>query len=238
VHRFGSALIGALFCLFLVAGSSAAGSAPKGEIDSDLPESVDPSRRHLFYLHGAWIERSGLERAHPIHGLYQYQAIVSTLAERGFVVISEARKGETDPAVYAKQVAAQVRRLLEKGVPPSRVTVIGHSKGGNIALITASELREEKVRYVIMAGCGRQGSGFSRSFERFLEERAAHLRGRLLSIYDASDRVAGSCQRAFERAAIAESDEVVLQAGRGHALFWSPRTVWIDPVVKWAESGS
>jgi pimeloyl-ACP methyl ester carboxylesterase len=238
VHRFCSALIGALFSLSLVAGSSTAGAAPKDEIDSDLPEAVDPTRRHLFYLHGAWIEGSGLERAHPIHGLYQYQAIVAALAKRGFVVISEARKGETDPAAYAKQVAAQVRRLLEKGVPPSRVTVIGHSKGGSIALITASELREEKVNFVIMAGCGKGGSGFARSFESFLEERAAHLRGRLLSIYDASDRVAGSCRRAFERATVAESDEVVLKTGRGHALFWSPRTVWIDEVVEWAESGS
>jgi hypothetical protein len=64
------------------------------------------------------------------------------------------------------------------------------------------------------------------------------LRGRLLSIYDASDRLAGSCREAFEKAAVAESAEVVLQTGQGHALFWSPKAVWVDEVVGWAEPKS
>jgi pimeloyl-ACP methyl ester carboxylesterase len=153
-------------------------------------------------------------------------------------VVSEARLEQTDAEAYAKKVATQVRRLLEQGVPPSHVTVIGHSKGGSIALIAASELHEEKLNFVIMAGCGKRGSGFRRSFERFLDERAARLRGRLLSIYDASDRLAGSCREAFEKAAVAESAEVVLQTGQGHALFWSPKAVWVDEVVGWAEPKS
>jgi hypothetical protein len=235
MRRLHSALLGALLSLGLVAGPSDAGTA--GEVHSDVPEAVDPSRRHLFYVHGAWIEQNGLERRHPTHGAYQYQAIVQTLAERGFVVISEARRTVVDEKVYAGKVAKQVRRLIAAGVPPSQISVIGHSKGGSIALIAASELKEEKLNFAIMAGCGRRGSGFGRGFERFLEERAAHLRGRFLSIYDASDRVAGSCREAFERAATVESRELVLETGRGHALFWSPRAVWIDPVVEWAGSG-
>ena len=228
-----TALLGAMLSLSTAAGPSSAGAA--GEVHSEVPEAVDPARRHLFYLHGAWIEQRGLERSHPRHGRYQYQAIVQALAERGFVVISEARKGATDVEAYAKKVATQVRRLLEAGVPPSQVTVIGHSKGGSIALIAASELQEKKLNFVIMAGCGKPGSGLGRSFERFLEERAARLRERLLSIYDASDQVAGSCRAAFEKAASEETAEVVLETGRGHALFWSARAVWVDEVVKWAE---
>jgi pimeloyl-ACP methyl ester carboxylesterase len=230
---FRAALLGAMLALSTVAGSSSAGAA--GEIHSDVPEAVDPARRHLFYLHGAWIEHGGLARSHPSHGRYEYQAIVRALAERGFVVISEARLEQTDAVTYAKKVAAQVRRLLEQDVPPSRVTVIGHSKGGSIALIAASELQEEEVNFAIMAGCGKRGSGFRRSFERFLDERAARLRGRMLSIYDASDRLAASCREAFEKAGLAESSEVVLETGEGHALFWSPKAVWLDEVVDWAE---
>jgi pimeloyl-ACP methyl ester carboxylesterase len=228
-------LFGVILSLAVVAGSSGAESPAAGGSHADVPKAVDPARRHLFYLHGAWIERNGLERQHPRHGRYEYQAIVRTLAERGLVVISEARKGETDTVTYAGKVAAQLRRLLDAGVPPSKITVIGHSKGGSMALIAATELQEERVNFVIMAGCGKRGSGFGRSFERFLEERAARLRGRFLSIYDASDRLAGSCGGAFERAAVAESREVVLQTGRGHGLFWSPRSVWVDEVVKWTE---
>jgi pimeloyl-ACP methyl ester carboxylesterase len=223
-----------MLSLSVVAVSSDAVAGAKGEIHSDVPEKIDPARRHLFYLHGAWVEHSGPERRHPRHGAYEYPAIVRTLVERDFVVISEARKGEIDTEAYAGKVTAQVRRLLGDGVPPSHITVIGHSKGGSMALIAASELREEKVNFVIMAGCGKRGSGFGRSFERFLERRAARLRGRILSIYDASDRVAGSCRAAFEKGKLSESEELVLDTGLGHGLFWSPRAVWIDEVVKWA----
>lgn len=234
MRPFRSALVGVILLPLALAGSSRAAAA--GEIHPDLPEAVDPARRHLLYLHGAWIEQGGLELLHPTHGRYEYQAIVRALEESGFVVISEVRKGETDAEAYAKKVASQVRRLLEQGVPPSQVTVMGHSKGGMIALLAASELQEEKLNFVILAGCGRRGSAFGRSFERFLEERAARLRGRFLSIYDASDEVAGSCREAFERAAVAESAEVVLETGLGHALFWSSRAVWIDEAVEWAEA--
>jgi pimeloyl-ACP methyl ester carboxylesterase len=237
VRLLRAALLGAMLFPCLVAGPSSAAAGPEGEVHSDVPETVDPARRHLFYLHGAWIEHSGLEGVHPQHGRYQYQEIVRALAERGFVVVSEARRGETDGEAYARKVASQVRRLLASGVPPSRVTVIGHSKGGSIALVAASELQETRVNFAIMAGCGKPGTGFGRGFERFVEERGARLRGRLLSIYDASDRIAGSCREAFEKAAVAESAEVVLQTGRGHALFWSPSAVWLDEVVEWAEAG-
>jgi pimeloyl-ACP methyl ester carboxylesterase len=238
VRPFRSALLGWMLSLSVVAGSSSTGAGATGDVHSDLPETVDPARRHLFYIHGAWIEQHGLEHPHPRHGRYEYLAIVRALAERGFVVISEARKGDTDGETYAEKVVTQVRLLLERGVPPSQVTVIGHSKGGSIALIAASALQEEELNFVIMAGCGKRGSGFGRSFEGFLEERAARLRGRMLSIYDASDRVAGSCREAFEKAAIVESAELVLHTGRGHALFWSPRAVWVDEVVEWAEPKS
>jgi pimeloyl-ACP methyl ester carboxylesterase len=232
VRRFSTALLCLTLFSFIAAGPSSVGAA--GEIHSEVPEAVDPSRTYLFYLHGAWIEQRGLERSHPRHGRYEYQAIVDALAKRGFLVIGEARTKATDVETYAKKVASQARLLLEKGVPPSQVTVIGHSKGGSIVLIAATELREEKLNFVIMAGCGKPGSGFGRGFQRFLEERAARLRGRLLSIYDASDGVAGSCRAAFEKAALTESDEVVLETGRGHALFWSPEAVWLDEVVEWA----
>jgi len=235
VRPFRSALLGLMLSLSVVAGSSSSGAGASGDVHSDVPETVDTARRHLFYIHGAWIEQHGLEHPHPRHGRYEYQNIVQALAGRGFVVISEARKGDTDVEAYAEKVVTQVRLLLDRGVPASQVTVIGHSKGGSIALIAASALQEEDLNFVIMAGCGKRGSDFGRSFEGFLEERAARLRGRLLSIYDASDRVAGSCREAFEKASVAKTAEVVLQTGRGHALFWSPRAVWVDEVVAWAE---
>jgi pimeloyl-ACP methyl ester carboxylesterase len=234
IHLLCAALVGVMLSSSVGASASTAGAQAAGEIHSDVPEAVDAARRYLLYLHGAWVEVGDPERRHPRHGTYEFRAIVRTLVERDFVVISERRQGEIDTEAYAGRVTAQVRRLLDSGVPPSHVTVIGHSKGGSMALIAASELREERVNFVIMAGCGKPGSGFGQGFERFLERRAARLRGRILSIYDASDRVAGSCRAAFEKGKLSESEELVLDTGLGHGLFWSPRAVWIDEVVKWA----
>jgi pimeloyl-ACP methyl ester carboxylesterase len=229
-----AALLGGMFALAAAAGYTSEETEAKAEVYRVPPATIDPARSYLFYLHGAWIEQGGLERTHPRHGSYEYHAIARTLGQRGFVVISEARTAAVDAEDYAEKVVSQVRRLLAEGVPASHVTVMGHSKGGSIALLAASELQEEHLRYVILAGCGKRGSGFGRSFERFLEVRAARLRGRILSLYDASDRIAGSCREAFEKAALEESREVILQTGRGHGLFWTPQPVWIDEVVSWA----
>jgi pimeloyl-ACP methyl ester carboxylesterase len=227
-----------LLVFTLSASSSLAEEESGTDASSQIPAQVDPAGRYLFYLHGAWIERYGVDHPHPRHGPYQYAEIVQALTNRGFVVISEARRGEINVSAYAKKVTAQVRRLLEAGVSPSHVSVIGHSKGGQIALLTASELHQEGLNFVIMAGCGSPGSGFGRSYESFLETRAARLRGRMLSLYDASDRVAGSCRRAFDRAPDLKSEERVLETGRGHALFYTPSSIWVDEVVAWSQPKS
>jgi len=196
-----------------------------------LPDSVDPQAHYLFYLHGAWIEQHGLDAAHPEFGPYRYAAITQAFAARGLVVVSEVRQGNVDPAAYAQAVAAQVKALIGKGVAADRITVAGHSKGGRIALLVASILANPDVRFVVMAGC------WSRSDdEQFLRTRAASLQGQMLSLYDRSDRIAGSCADVFAKADAAklQHKEVVLDTGRGHGLFFAPQPVWIDPVVAWS----
>lgn len=195
----------------------------------------DSSQRHLFYLHGAWIEQHGLRQPHPQHGPYEYERIVRTLADAGFVVISEARLHDVAPPVYAEQIAGQVRELLRRGVPANQITVIGHSKGGHMALLVASLVQEPTMHVVVMAGCGKPGTMFRRSYERFLATHASRLQGHILSIYDAADREAGSCHEAFAAAADGvESREVVLSTGRGHGLFYTPEPVWLTLVTQWA----
>jgi hypothetical protein len=220
--------------LFLFINMQSAMADKKDAIFTDVPEAVDPAGKYLFYMHGAWIETKGLMSAHPKHGAYEYEKIVQTFARKGFVVISEARFGEVRHREYANKIASQVQVLLEKGVPPGNITVIGHSKGGNMALITASILNEAKVNFVVMAGCGEKGTMFRRSFEKFLRRSAPRMSGRILSLYDAADRSAGTCREAFDRADHVESREVVFKTGRGHGLFYSPQSVWVEEVVQWS----
>lgn len=227
-----------LFFLFVILPFKIAFAVPSSEGFSETPQNIDPAKKYLFYLHGAWIETHGLNRRHPHHGAYEYHKIVRTLAERGFTVISEIRSVQVDPKQYAGKVANQVGVLLKKGVPPKNISVIGHSKGGHMSLIVASLLENPKINYVIMAGCGRSGTEFRISYEKFLLHNASRLKGRILSLYDANDREAGTCQEALNRARDLETREIVLHTGKGHGLFYSPHSIWIDQVVQWARNSS
>ena len=115
-------------------------AAPALDIVADVPDTVDPAARYLFYLHGAIIERAGERPTHPVFGVYEYRKILETFADRGLIVISEARPAGTEAAEYAAKVAQQVRTLLAAGVPPDHVTVAGFSKGGGIAILASSSL--------------------------------------------------------------------------------------------------
>ena len=224
-----------LICGGLLLAPSIGWAATQGVVYAEPPEVIEAEQRYLFYMHGRWIEMHGLRVAHPRHGRYHYQRIVDAIAARGFVVISEARNENVRPPEYAARVAAQVRRLLAAGVPGRHITVIGHSKGGMMTLIAASIIRHPAVRYVVMAGCGRAGSPFRRIYGRFLDSKADKLRGRILSIYDQADQSAGTCREAFSRTPRLEGEEIVLTTGRGHGVFYAPREVWIDVIVRWAK---
>jgi hypothetical protein len=215
--------------LVLLATGCAAEDPPVAEpalqIFADVPEEIDTDARYLFYLHGAIIERAGVRPTHPKFGVYEYQKILEVFAERGFVVISEARPAGTKGVAYAATVAGQVRALLVGGVPPEHITVVGFSKGGGIAITASSILSEERLNFVFMGACG-----------PWLDKRPELVpRGRLLALREASDNLVGSCEGLFARAAgDGEREEITLELGGGHGAIYRPRPEWIDPVVEWA----
>ncbi len=115
--------------------TAACGAGNPGEVETsvrilaDVPEVIDPDGRYLIYLHGAIIERAGVRPTHPKFGVYEYQKVLEAFAERGFLVISEARPDGTDGMLYAATVADQVGALMNGGVSPEHITVVGFSKG-------------------------------------------------------------------------------------------------------------
>lgn len=195
-----------------------------GAVLKDLPADIRLDARYLFYLHGAIIEEGELRPEHPRFGFYEYEAILDSLAAHGLVVISEARKAGTDVGEYARKVVSQIEQLLTAGISPKRISVAGHSKGGIIAIRVCSTLQIEHVNFILLACC----------FEGILRPPGPNLCGRVLSIYDASDELAGSCQRAFDMATQPLiHHEIKLQTGEGHGAFYRPMPEWIDPVVDW-----
>lgn len=212
----------ALFLLLLLIPARALGT---GRVLRSLPDKIDPRQSYLIYLHGRIIEEAGLRPTSPEFGVYEYEKILADFASRGFVVISEPRPRGTDPGTYADKVVGQVRALLQAGVPPEHVAVVGFSKGGGIALVTASRLAEPKVNFVILAGCG---AGTP-------PEHAQLLQGRILSMFEASDDRAATCKPAFAQAkGPLAQEEVVLKLGTGHGAFYRPGD-WLGQVAAWVK---
>lgn len=223
--RATAALVGTAL---MVSAHASAPADPRRQIAQDVLASIDASARYLFHMHGTVVEIQG-DNAVSGLGRYRYAWTLEALADRGFVVIGEVRR-PTDILAYARLVAGQVAKLRAAGVPSEHITVTGMSKGGAIAVLTTAAIGDPAVPFVIMAGCGFSG----RIMAAGLQALGRRPQGRVLSIYDRSDGYAAPCGRYFPEAAGLTFKEMVLDTGRGHALFYQPERVWLDLVVDWA----
>jgi hypothetical protein len=196
-----------------------------------FPDTIDPAKRYLFYLHGKIIEDQGIPAISPDFGEYEYGAILEKLSGFGFVVISEIRSKNADGVAYAQKIAGQVRTLLKAGVPAKNITIVGASKGGGIAIYVSHFLENKEMNFVIMAICHPDEV-------TYLKQNQIFLYGNVLSIYDSTDELAGSCKDLFsfsDGKGIARYDEMVLNIGTGHGILFKPLDAWVIPVVQWAE---
>jgi hypothetical protein len=187
----------------------------------EMPTNIDPSARHLFFLHNYYVEK------HGPNGACKYHDILKAFADNGFTVISEVRSGKIVPSEYAKKIVRQVKRLLDAGVSPEHITIAGHSKGGVITLCVASQLKNPKIGFIVMAGC--EIKPLVQAYPDFTQ-----LKGDFLSVYASSDSVASSCQQVFSKAIIVISNkEIELKSDKGHKLFFQPGDIWVEPVMAW-----
>jgi triacylglycerol esterase/lipase EstA (alpha/beta hydrolase family) len=207
---------------------------------SDVPASPMTDAEYVIYVHGAGVEKYGAMKADE-----DYYGMIKALEQKGFTVISEVRfsggppiggvtPGGVKPNEYGKKVAGQVKSLMEKGVPPENITVVGFSKGGLITLVAAAAGENAKVHYVILAGCFRPGKEF---YSNYANNVAPKLKGRILSMYDEADPDFGSCREFFTSAGDKVSGkEIKFETKQGHALFRKPAEIWMNPLAEWARS--
>ena len=162
-------------------------AAPSQHSYTQLPATIDADAHYVLYLHGRIIEDAGIRPTHAEYGVYEYVAILDALAARGYKVISEVRPSGAATAEFGPRVVDQVRQLIARGVPPSRITVIGFSKGGSLAILAAAALEEPEVNFVFLAACG-----------EWVFDAGIEVVGRVLSIYERSDAFGKSCSPLFD----------------------------------------
>lgn len=199
-------------------------TAQQGRIFQELPDQVDDQQRYVIYLHGRIIEDEGTRPVSPVYGVYEYEEILNTLADAGLQVIAEVRPPDTDTEQYASRVVDQVNALLDAGVPAAHITVIGFSKGGGIAIFTSSLLQNEHVNFVLMAICG----------EWVFEWQNVDLNGRVLSLYETSDELGGTCRPLADASpGVSDFEEIALSTGKQHGAFYAADPVWLSLVTEW-----
>jgi pimeloyl-ACP methyl ester carboxylesterase len=180
---------------------------------------------YLIYLHGRIVEEKGRRPTDPTFGTYEYDAILDSLRRAGFTVLSDQRPPGIGVDSSATRLVRQVDSLLALGVPPQAITIMGFSRGGAIAILASSRLKNPAISFVFMGACGPW------AFER----PDLHVTGRLLSIYETSDSLGVSCAPLFARRGPgSQVQEVALSLGLGHGTFFQPRSAWLTPALAWA----
>jgi hypothetical protein len=191
---------------------------------NDVPQQIDKKARYLFYLSGYIVEAGNSRPVSPRFGVYEYEEILKTFQQSGFVVISEARKKDPELDGYAAKVAEQINRLLKAGVPPRQITVVGASQGAWIAMLVSTYVKNGQVNFVLLAACSAD-DGFLKLVD---------LHGNILFISERTD-LAASCQRfRADATGVAEYKEVMVNTGLAHGFLFKPMKEWVEPTLGWA----
>lgn len=195
-------------------------------IVTTLPDEISTTARYVFYSHGYIVEGDNATPQHPRWGVYDFPAVKQALSSDEHILIAAHRKQDTPPFDHAATLETQVNTLLNKGVPPHNIHLVGFSRGGFITAIASSKLKNESLNFTLLAACT---SGLANHPD-------ITLHGNILSIYETSDSV-GSCNDLVSRSgdSVSSYKELAITTGKEHGAFYRPVDVWVEPVMKWIQ---
>lgn len=196
-------------------------------ISSSVSTQITVSGKYLFYLHAAVVTRFGnnaINQSVPEWGPYEYLNILDSLQARGFNVISENRKEGVDDSIYVNKIANQIDTLLEAGVKPQNIIVVGASSGWHIGMLVSAKIKNNDLSFVAMGGCWP---------DTYKDYSNIQLYGHFLSLIEATDPH-GSCSKIFDdRKSLNSFREIKLNTGMSHGFFYKGYKHWIEPILQW-----
>ena len=198
-------------------------------ITATLPEDVDPAARYVFYLADEMVTPANPEPRHPEYGTYQYLQIANQLLAAGFSVVSRPRETNEHPYLVAEEVADQVQRLLDAGVPAPHIGIMGAGKGAAITVLAASRLSHPGLQVVVLSLC-------NDAFMDFWIANKELLSGNVLSVYAEGTPDRTSCRRYLEHCAgvnVRMHREIALPASAGPAFHFRASGDWLLPAIEW-----
>jgi hypothetical protein len=196
------------------------------EIYANFPNTIHANERYVIYSHGRIVEGDNPRPVSPTYGQYDFPRIQQALfSEGGFNLIAQQRPKDTDVGAYVATLTSWVRRLVGAGVPPSRITLVGFSKGAQLTAYASSDLESVGINTAILAIC-EHGDVY--------REPHLILGGNLLSIYETSDEL-GSCAKLAARSHLVSFQEIAISTGKSHGAFFQPLPEWVQPLKAWIE---
>lgn len=183
--------------------------------------------RYIFFLHNRFLEEHELDEVHPEFGRTEYREIITEFEKSGFHVISEKRSGNVNARNYASHVISQIDSLIQMGIKPSKITVVGTSKGGYIAQYVSTLAGNSDLNFVFVA-----------SFQNTDIQNIPEINfcGNILTIFEKSDPFGVSAMERKQNSTceIKNFKEIELNTGLGHGFLFRPLKEWIKPTIEWA----
>lgn len=186
--------------------------------------NVQNKKKYIYYLHGRIIEIQGENAVSEKYGKYELGSIVKALSRENHKVIAEIRTENVNYIEYANKVSKEVDSLVEMGVKPIDITIIGASKGAIIAS-HISHINLNLVNYVFLAG--------NNEYQEKNNDWKFH--GQVLCFYDSSDTIAGGNYDYWKNREnyTTKFEQIELKTHLGHGFLYKPLKEWIEPTSKW-----
>ena len=177
-------------------------------------ERTDADARHLIYLPSR-------------DAATDHAANARAFEERGFSVQVMAQADESDKE-YILRVRDEIRGMIDRGVDPSAITVLGSGRGSPVTALVSVATGNRHVNYVLLGRCD----------ENLAANTNFRMSGRVLGLRDAGDRSSGSCRPLWRQSPkVTDRRDLVVHTGMGAALFDAPHEAWMAPVSAWSEGG-
>jgi hypothetical protein len=210
--------------MFILIALAASLNSVATELYTEFPTEVKPDERYVIYSHGLIVEGDDPRPKHPRFGIYEFVKIKKALFQNGdFNLIAHHRPANTDIDAYVETLESWVHRLVNAGVKPSRITLVGFSRGSHLTVLASNSLSELSINTALLASC-MDGD--------IPTQPPLNLTGNLLSIYEASD-VMGTCEELAARSKLTSFKEISISTGLTHGAFFLPLPEWVTPLKEW-----
>lgn len=183
--------------------------------------------KYIFFLHNRFLEEHELNEPHPEYGRMEFKEIIADFEAFGFNVFSEKRTGNVSAREYAMGLIRQIDSLIQLGINPNDITVVGTSKGGYIAQYVSTLANNPDLNFVFVASYR----------ESDIEEiPEINYCGNILTIYEKSDPFGVSALKRWKMSTCPSGHfkEIELNTGLGHGFLFKPLDEWMRPTKKWA----